>query len=267
MPMDQRPIGIFDSGLGGLTVAKQVIQVLPKESIIYLGDTARVPYGTRDRDTITKFALELVKYLIKKDVKFLVVACNTISATCLEEIEVISPVPVLGVIKPAAKLAAKSTKKRKIGVIGTRATVSSGAYTREIRKIRKKIEVFTEPCPLFVPIIEEGLANHPIAQMAADEYLIKIKDLELDTLILGCTHYPMLREVIQKTMGSDVKLIDSAKPTAASLKDMLKEKRLLSEDQKPDYQILLTDTPLIAKNVVNLFFEGDPPAEIRKVDI
>jgi glutamate racemase len=264
--MDGRPIGVFDSGLGGLTVVKQIIKVLPSESIIYLGDTARVPYGTRDRDTITKFALELTKYLIKHDVKYLVVACNTISATCLEEIEAISPVPVIGVIKPAAKLAAETTRNKKVGVIGTRATVHSGAYTREMRKIKDSIEVFAEPCPLFVPIIEEGLMEHPIAEIAVKEYLLTLKDKDLDTLILGCTHYPMLREEVQRYIGREVKLIDSAKPTAEALKADLKEKDLLN-DGDPEYKIYLTDTPLIAKSVINIFFEGDPPAEARKIEL
>jgi glutamate racemase len=264
--MDKRSIGVFDSGLGGLTVVKQIIQTLPNESIIYLGDTARVPYGPRDRVTITKFALELTKYLLKHDVKYLVVACNTISATCLDEIEVLSPVPVIGVIKPAAKLAAATTRNKKVGVIGTRATVSSGAYTREMRKIKEDIEVFAQPCPLFVPIIEEGLMQHPIAEIAVKEYLLELRDKNLDTLILGCTHYPMLREEIQRYMGREIILIDSAKPTAESLKEDLKQKGLLNTG-KPEYKIYLTDTPLIAKKVINIFFEGDPPAEARKIEL
>jgi glutamate racemase len=266
--MDSRAIGVFDSGLGGLTVVKQIIKALPSESIIYLGDTARVPYGTRDRDTITKFALELTKYLIKHDVKYLVVACNTISATCLEEIEELSPVPVIGVIKPAAKLAVETTKNKRVGVIGTRATVHSGAYTREMRKIKDSIEVFAEPCPLFVPIIEEGLMQHQIAEIAVAEYLLPYQDNDLDTMILGCTHYPMLRDLIQKKMGSSVKLIDSAKPTAQALKLDLKERGLLnSSDEQPVYKLYLTDTPLIAKSVINIFFEGDPPTEARKIEL
>lgn len=265
--MDVRSIGVFDSGLGGLTVAKEILRVLPNESIVYLGDTARVPYGTRDRDTIAKFALELTNFLLKKDVKFLVVACNTMSATCLDEIERISAVPVIGVIKPAAKFAAEETKNKRIGIIGTRATVSSGAYTREIRKINPDAEIFADPCPLLVPIIEEGLLNHPIAKMAVEEYLMGLKEKDLDTLILGCTHYPMLSDLIKKTIGGNVKLIDSAKPTVKDLKQSLKEKGLLSNKENPTFELLLTDVPPVAKKVINLFFEEDPPAGLQKVTL
>ncbi|OGE30697.1 glutamate racemase [Candidatus Daviesbacteria bacterium RIFCSPHIGHO2_02_FULL_36_13] len=262
--MNNNPIGVFDSGIGGLTVVKEIIKVLPNESIIYLGDTERVPYGTKDRETITKFALELTRFLLKKSVKFLVVACNTISATCLEEIEKISPVPVLGVIKPAAVLAAALTKNNKVGVLATRATVSSGAYTRELRKIKSSIEVFTQACPLFVPIIEEGLLDHPIAKIAVDEYLKHGFEGDCDTLILGCTHYPLIEDIIQKTVGSKIKLIDSAKPTARELKRLLTEKKLL-DDGKAEYEILLTDTPPIMQKTIDMFFENKTPAKLKKV--
>lgn len=261
--VDNRPIGVFDSGIGGLTVVKEIIKTLPNESIIYLGDTARVPYGTRDDEIITKFALELADYLLKKNVKVLVVACNTISATCFEEIERISPVPVIGVIKPAAKWAASSTSKRTIGVIGTRATMRSGAYTRAIKDIKPGMEVLHKACPLFVPVVEEGLANHEIAEMVVREYLENEFDGEVDTLILGCTHYPILKDTIRKVLNG-IKLIDSAKPTAQELKEILKNKELLNYEGA-EYQILLTDTPPHIQNVIDLFFEGKSPAKLNKV--
>lgn len=226
--MNNKPIGICDSGIGGLTVTKEIINSLPNENIIYLGDTARVPYGTRGNETITKFALELTRFLLEKDIKFLVVACNTISATCLDKVQKLSPVPVLGVIKPAVKRIVETTKSGKVGIIGTRATITSNIYEQEIHKINKKISKTSVPCPLFVPIAEEGLGNSNIAKPAAKHYLSKLKDI--DTLHLGCTHYPLLKNVIVKCIGTDVSIIDSALPTAEDLKRCLAQKGLLRHE-------------------------------------
>src|SRR3989344_3775277 len=169
--MREKPIGIFDSGIGGLTVVKEILKVLPNESLIYLGDTARVPYGPRGKEVITKFALELTRFLLAKDIKFLVVACNTISSTCLSEIKKISPVPVLGVVEAAVKKAVSESKNGRIGVIGTRATVRSGVYERQIKNLNSTIQVFSQECPLFVPLAEEGMTDHQATKVVAKEYL------------------------------------------------------------------------------------------------
>lgn len=256
--MDNRPIGVFDSGIGGLTVVKEVLEQLPNESIIYLGDTARVPYGTRGKEIIKKFSLELTNFLLKRKVKFLVVACNTISATCLEEIEKASPVPVLGVIEPAASEAAKNTKTGKIGVIGTQATISSKVYEKEIKKINPKIKILTQACPLFVPLAEEGLIDEKATELIAQKYLKVFKNNKIDTLILGCTHYPVLKKVIQKVVGKKVRLIDSAKPTALKLKEILRQENLLSKSKKAKHEFFVTDAPIRVYKVAKGFLGQVP---------
>lgn len=261
--MKNLPIGVFDSGIGGLTVVKEIIKELPNESIIYIGDTARVPYGTRGKKVITKFALELANFLIKKKVKILVVACNTISATCLKEIEKVSPVPVVGVIKPAALQALKLTKNGKIGVIGTRATIASKVYEKNLGKDTK---VKLLACPMFVPLVEEGLLSGPATKIIAKEYLNKFTD-GLDTLILGCTHYPVLRKVIQQVVGNNVTLVDSAKPTAQTLKKILEKANLLNGTAKPKYELFVTDTPKRVFEVANILFEGKLPASLKLVSL
>ncbi|MBI2600154.1 glutamate racemase [Candidatus Daviesbacteria bacterium] len=257
--MRDLPIGVFDSGIGGLTVVKEIINTLPNESILYIGDTARVPYGTRGKKVITKFALELANFLIKKKIKVLVVACNTISATCLKEIEKVSPVPVIGVIQPAAQHALTITKNGKIGVIGTRATIGSKVYEENLGK---NTEVKLMSCPLFVPLAEEGLISSPATKIIAKEYLNKFTD-GLDTLILGCTHYPVLRKVIQQVVGKKVTLVDSAKPTALTLNKLLKRINMLSSSAKPRYEFFVTDAPKRVFEVANILFEGKLPAPLR----
>lgn len=251
--MNNNPIGIFDSGIGGLTVTKEIIKILPKESIIYLGDTARVPYGTRSKEVITKFALELANVLLKRKVKCLVVACNTISATCLSEIEKISPVPVIGVIDPTIEKAIKTTKNNKVGVIGTVGTINSDIYDKKIKKTNSKIKLKSFACPLFVPIAEEGLISHQATKLIAKDYLYHLKKEEIDTLILGCTHYPVLAKVIQEVMGTKVTLVDSAKPTAEKLKKLLEDLNLVST-KSPKYEFLVTDAPKRVLKVGSRFF-------------
>ncbi|MDD5416023.1 MAG: glutamate racemase [Candidatus Daviesbacteria bacterium] len=251
--MNNNPIGIFDSGIGGLTVTKEIVKQLPDESIIYIGDTARVPYGTRSKEIITRFAKELTNFLLKRNVKCLVVACNTVSSVALEEIKKISPVPVLGVVESTIQLAIKTTKNRKIGVIGTVGTINSKTYDKKIHEINPKIEVDSIPCPLFVPIAEEGLETHQATKLLAEGYLKGLKKRQIDTLILGCTHYPLLSKIIQAVMGRKVSLVDSAKPTAQSLRKILEEKRLLS-NKKPRYEFYVTDAPERVLQVASRFF-------------
>lgn len=262
-----RPIGIFDSGIGGLTVTKEIVKKLPKESILYLGDTARVPYGTRSRQVITKFALELTDFLLKREVKCLVVACNTISAVALLEIEKVSPVPVIGVVKPAVRKAAKYTKIKKIGVIGTPGTIQSKAYENEIRKIDPKITVISAGCPLFVPLAEEGLHKHKATKLVAKDYLKGIIASKVDTLILGCTHYPLLYETISETVGPNVTLIDSAGPTTEELQKVLKERDLLSERSNPTYEFLVTDAPERVHRVAGRFFGEAINGRLRQINL
>ncbi|MBI4036014.1 glutamate racemase [Candidatus Daviesbacteria bacterium] len=260
------PIGIFDSGIGGLTVTKEIVKLLPHESIIYIGDTARVPYGTRSKEVITKFAKQLVNFLLKRKVKFLVVACNTISSVALDEIKKISPVPVIGVIIPAAKKATEETKNKKIGVIGTQGTIASYAYEKEIKKINLKIKVVATACPLFVSLAEEGLGDHPAAKLLAKDYLEEIISSGVDILILGCTHYPLLLETIRNVVGPKVNIVDSAVPTAQQLKITLENNNLLSDSKEPTLEFYVTDAPDRVYQIASRFF-GKKLKGLKKVDL
>lgn len=265
--MKTSPIGIFDSGIGGLTVAKEIIRLLPSESIVYLGDTARVPYGIRDKKTITEFSLELTRFLLKQKVKVLVVACNTISATSLSQIQKLSPVPVIGVIDATIQQALKTSRNQSIGVIGTRATIKSNAYEKDIIKLNKRAKVISKACPLFVPLSEEGFVNHPASKLIADEYLNIYKHSKIDTLILDCTHYPILENLIQKAVGKKITLVDSAHPTAKALKELLEKENLLNSSSKPIHKFYVTDAPERVYKIANLFFNNRFPGKLEKVDI
>lgn len=265
--MDNRPIGVFDSGIGGLTVAKEIIKTLPNESIIYLGDTARVPYGTRSKEVITRFALEMVNFLLKKNVKFLVVACNTISAVAYVTIKKMSPVPVLGVLKPAVSQAAKTSRSGKIGVIGTIGTIRSDAYGELLRKFRADAEVTSSACPLFVPLAEEGFNNHLVTEIISEEYLKDIKNAGVDTIILGCTHYPLLIDSIKAVIGTGVNLVDSSLPTATMLKERLKDANLLSNNQNPTHEFYVTDAPGRVHQVAGRFFGEALNGKLQKISL
>lgn len=265
--MDNRAIGIFDSGIGGLTVTQEIIKLLPHESIIYLGDTARVPYGTRSKEVVTQFAKELVDFLLKRNVKVLVVACNTISALALEEIGKVSPVPVVGAIKPAVKKAVSLTKNSKVGVIGTQGTIQSKAYEMELKKLNPDIEVISTACPLFVPMAEEGLEGHKATELVAQDYLDEIIDKGIDTLILGCTHYPLLLDIIKETVGPSVILVDSAEPTVDELKKLLREKNLLSDNPNPTYEFYVTDAPDRVYTVASRFFGNELKNKLKKIEL
>lgn len=219
--MIRKSVGVFDSGIGGLTVAKEIMNILPNEDIIYFGDTARVPYGNKSKETIIKFSLQISRFLETKDVKAIVIACNTASAFALESIKNNFNIPIIGVISPGARAAVKSTKNKKIGIIGTEGTVSSGAYSKKINTIQEGFEIFSTPCPLFVPVAEEGWGEKKVSYMIAEEYLEDMKTIGVDTLVMGCTHYPLLNKVVQDVMGKEVVLINPAKETALELKDTL----------------------------------------------
>ncbi len=226
--MNLNPIGIFDSGIGGLTVLKEIHRQIPGENLIYFGDTARVPYGIKSAETVRRFSLEIADYLVRHDIKMLVVACNTASAAALNSLRESLPIPVVGVLMPGAYAASRATHTGRIGVIGTESTVASGAYDRLIRNIRPGAEIFALPCPLFVPLVEEGRLTGEITALVAKEYLAPLKDKEIDTLVLGCTHYPLLKPVIGGVMGSSVALIDSADETAREVMRVLTKNALLN---------------------------------------
>ena len=214
--VSDQAIGVFDSGVGGLTVLKEIARQLPHEDLIYLGDTARVPYGTKSPETVRRYALEAAAFLVERGVKMLVVACNTASAVALEALQAKYDLPVIGVIEPGAGRAAALSRSGRVGVIGTEGTIKSEAYPRAIRAINANIHVVSVACPLFVPLAEEGWAEHDIARLAAAEYLDPIRQ-EIDTLVLGCTHYPLLKKILHAVLGEGVELVDSAEETARAV--------------------------------------------------
>ncbi len=230
--MRDAPIGVFDSGVGGLTVAREIMRQIPKERIIYFGDTARVPYGNKSKETVTKFSRQIVRFLQGQHVKAIVVACNTASAYALDEIEKEIDIPIIGVVKPGAKVAAESTGNGKIGVIGTEGTIGSRIYDTYIKEINPDITVIGKACPLFVPLVEEGLWQDPVTDEIAARYLSGLIDSGIDTLILGCTHYPMIRSTVGKIMGEKVTLVNPAYETARELKELLRTENLLSEEKQ-----------------------------------
>src|SRR5438874_2914415 len=222
------PLGVFDSGIGGLTVARALFERLPQESVIYFGDTARVPYGPKSPDTVRRYSGEILAYLLQRGVKAVVVACNTSTAHALGFLQERSPVPVVGVIEPGARAAVAATRTGTIGVIGTAGTIASGAYERAIKALRADARVNSQPCPLFVPLVEEGWFEHPAAELIAREYLEPLRRAQVDVLVLGCTHYPLLKPLLARVMGPDVKLVDSAEETASAVSRELERLDLLA---------------------------------------
>lgn len=226
--MDKRPIGIFDSGVGGLTVVKQVMKVMPNEDIVYFGDTARVPYGPKSKETVTKFSKQNIRFLLTKDVKAIIVACNTASSNSLEELRDAFDVPIFGVVVPGVEEALHSSRNKKIGVIGTVATVRSKAYEKLICEQDAQIQVFSKACPLFVPLAEEAWTDNEVARLTAETYLDELLKQGIDSLVLGCTHYPLLKRCIGGVVGDGVKLVDPAKATAKQVQDYFKSRGQLN---------------------------------------
>jgi len=265
--VNNKPIGVFDSGIGGLTVLKEVFRKLPDESTVYLGDTARVPYGIRSAETVTRYSFENTGFLVSMGIKALVVACNTVSAVSLEEIKGKLSMPVIGVIEPGARAAVRATRNKNVGVIGTEATVNSGAYARIIRAIDASIRVFSLPCPLFVPLAEEGLTDDAIATMVAERYLKNLKEKGIDTLVLGCTHYPLLKDVIGKVMGEGITLIDSATETVSEINETLVRNDIKgSPSRQPVRKFYVTDAPEKFLKVGERFL-GEKIAHIEKISV
>lgn len=238
------PIGIFDSGVGGLTVAREVMRNLPMEKIVYFGDTARVPYGSKSKDTVIRYSRQIVKFLQNQGVKAIVIACNTASALALDTLEKEIDIPIIGVVKPGARVAARETTGKKVGVIATEATIKSHLYRQLIQEIDPEISVVGKPCPLFVPLVEEGWRKDPITEMIARRYLQELQEQEIDTLILGCTHYPLLRSLIARIMGEKVRLVNPAYETSLALKQLLLEKNLLNQgdtEEEFPYRFYVSD--------------------------
>jgi glutamate racemase len=237
-----RPLGVFDSGIGGLTVAAALRQLMPSESIFYIGDTARVPYGGKSQQTIERYATEITGLLLAERAKIIVVACNTASALAIPDLEEKLKVPVIGVIQPGARAAAAATRNGHVGVIGTRATVYSRAYETAIHAIDPEIRVTSQPCPLLVPLIEEGWLDDTITDQVIRRYLEKLVRAEVDTLVLGCTHYPLLKEAIQRFVGPEINLVDSAHNCAAAVRKLLAKEELAANDQRlGKLEVALTD--------------------------
>jgi len=243
-PRDPRldPIGVFDSGIGGLTVAAALKNLLPSETIFYIGDTARVPYGGKSRKTVERYSIEIGGLLLAEQAKMIVVACNTASALAVPRMKEIFNVPVQGVVTPGAEAAVRATRNGRIGVIGTRATISSGAYERSIHALDPNVQVFSDPCPLLVPFIEEGLFEDPLTDQVIARYLAPLLDRNIDTLVLGCTHYPLVRAAIGRGAGSDVVLVDSAENCALAVKTLLEsQNRAAPSDRLGKLDVALTD--------------------------
>jgi glutamate racemase len=237
-------IGVFDSGVGGLTVAGEIFKILPQEKVIYFGDTARCPYGPRSERIVQEFSVQNVNFLLSLGVKFIVVACNTSSAVALDHLKRGFDLPLLGVIDPGAKAAVNSTRNGKIGVIGTTGTIASRSYQKAIKKINKRLSVFSYPCPLFVSLAEEGFLDKKATYLIARDYLKPLKKDKIDTLILGCTHYPLLKKVIAKVMGNGVTLINSARETAKELRESLQRERLLKQTSRASvHRFFVSDQP------------------------
>ncbi len=239
------PIGVFDSGVGGLTVVREIMRQIPNESICYFGDTARVPYGSKTKETVTKFSRQIVRFLKTHQVKTIVIACNTASAYALDELEKEIDIPIIGVVRPGAKVAAEVTKNGKIGVIATEATIGSQIYNRYIQAINNNVTIYGKACPLFVPLVEEGLWQDPVTDEIAKRYLSELIDIGIDTLIMGCTHYPLIRSTIGRVIGEDVTLVNPAYETALELKAMLQVRGLLNQEAPKlgsnQYQFYVSD--------------------------
>jgi glutamate racemase len=251
------PVGVFDSGIGGLTVAHEVIRQLPHESIIYFGDTARVPYGPKSPETVRRYSREIAGFLRDEGVKSIVVACNTATAHALGVLRDEMDMPVIGVVEPGARAAVAATQSGHVGVIGTAGTIKSGAYERAIRELDPNILVTPRACPLFVPMVEEGWTEHEATRLVAREYLEPMLAAEIDTLVLGCTHYPLLKPLLRQVLGPDVKLIDSAEETAAETARTLSKTGLAADGEaEPDYRFIASDDPLQFLQLGQRFLSG-----------
>ena len=266
--MDNRKIGVFDSGLGGLTAVKEIMSLFPDESIVYFGDTGRVPYGTRSKETILKYTYDDINFLLSRDVKMIVIACGTASSAALPEIKTEFNVPIYGVVDSGAYEAARVTKNNKIGIIGTTATIKSGAYNKYLAEYNNKVQTFEKACPLFVPLVENGHFDTPVTQLVVEEYLKDIKDAGVDTLILGCTHYPLLKSAISKYMGDGVTLVSPGEEVAKFLRKKITSDNAHSEIRDRDqYSYYVSDSIESFEELGGIFLETKINGKVNKIDI
>ncbi|MHB8382175.1 MAG: glutamate racemase [Candidatus Binataceae bacterium] len=258
-----RPIGVFDSGIGGLTVLRALVNTLPSEDFIYLGDTARLPYGTKSKEVIMRYSRENSEFLLARGIKLLVVACNTSSAVALEHIADATMIPVVGVIEPGARAAVRASRSGKIGVIGTEATIASGAYTRTIQRMRPDAEIYTRACPLLVPLAEEGWVENEVAERTVAFYLESLKQSGIDTLLLGCTHYPLLLRMFQRVLGRGVRVVDSAASTAEAVRTQLSALGLARSRGAGRQSFFVTEAPDRFIRVGRSFFGPEVESAVR----
>jgi glutamate racemase len=260
-------IGVFDSGIGGLTVVHELMMRLPNEEIVYLGDTARLPYGTKSPETVLRFLRENLAFLKRKNVKMIVVACNTASSVALPKLLEEERIPLVGVLLPGARAAAQATRTKRVGVIGTTATIRSGAYEDALWKLEPAIKIWSRACPLFVPLVEEGWHSDEITYLTAKRYLDPMADFNADALVLGCTHYPLIRTIISRVVGDKVRLVDSAHETAAEVQRILEKSGLRSDRDRPGgITVYVTDIPYLFKEVGERFL-GRPMERVERVDL
>ena len=255
---DARPIGVFDSGLGGLTAVRELFQALPQESVVYFGDTARLPYGSKSGETVTRFSLEIASFLVRHDVKCLLVACNTASSYALDTLTKRLEIPVVGVIQPAVSAAIAASPHGRIGLIGTLGTIGSGAYASAIQRQAPASRVVARACPLFVPLIEEGWLTHPVTRQVAEEYLAELRTAGLESLILGCTHYPLITPLLVSLMGPAVKLVDSGAEAARAVAQLLRQRGQLAAGA-PEHHFFVSDEPRNFTRVAQSFLGRELP--------
>lgn len=263
----EAPVGVFDSGVGGLTVAREIMRQLPEENIVYFGDTARVPYGSKSQDNIIRFSRQIINFLKTKDVKAIVIACNTASALALDTVKNEIDIPIIGVIEPGARAAVRETRNGKIGVVGTEATINSETYTKVIKRLNQDAEVLGKSCPLFVPLVEEGFAKHKITEEVIDIYLAGFKKTDIDTMILGCTHYPLLRSRIMAYLGEQVHIVNPAYETAIDLKGILEKNGTANHSGRPaTYEFYVSDAAEKFTKLANTILPYDVAAT-KKINI
>ena len=267
--MDQSPIGVFDSGLGGLTAVRQLRRIMPSENIIYFGDTARVPYGNRSRETLLKYTRQDTRFLRGFDLKAIVVACGTVSSNCLEQLQAENDIPIIGVVEPAVRRAVQVTRSKRVGMVATRASVSSGAYERTFAALDAGVQVFSRACPLFVPLVEEGRCRpgDSVIETVAREYLQPLKDLGVDTLVLGCTHYPLLTDVIHRIMGPEVELVDAGAESARAVRDLLESMDACAERDEGCASFYTSDRAADFQRLATLFLGEEMKSRAEQIDI
>ncbi len=265
--MDNRPIGVFDSGLGGLSCIREVMRIMPNEDVIYFGDTGRVPYGSRSQETLVKYVKQDIRFLRTFDIKMIIIACGTASSAVLPWISDELDTKIMGVVEPASQAAVDATKSGRIGVLGTSATVKYGKYVEDIKKLKPDSDVFQKACPMFVPLVENGYADKEVTDIIAREYLTELKEKDVDTLILGCTHYPLLKEKIQRIMGDKVSLIDSGAAAAEGAYRWLKSADMLNNKQFGSYKYFVSDSTDDFTKLGSMFLNKTISESVEKIDI